>query len=326
MCRLWATEVSEIKPQLDAHGVGLAGVGLEKLGVDDFVEGGYFKGDLYLDEGKAIYSQMQFKRYNMLSIGGALVSSETRKANARSNARGIKGNMKGDGMQLGGTLVVSKGGEKVLLCHKQKNPGDHTNVTAVLQSLGIATSGDEGEGATAAVQGENTSETKAEEAKKDEDESGKTENDVKGAGDAVKGEASEGKDKANDGETKIDACKSCANAEEPKSGAKEDGPKDEETKPVDNAAQEDAAAKVESSIKESSTREDAVEDKAGNAVDAVEDNASKGDNVVEETANKDATEGDVKKEETVEDVDKSKEEEVKDSAPKEENAEENKNE
>ena len=36
--------MSEIKPQLDAHGIGLAGVGLEKLGVDDFVEGGYFKG------------------------------------------------------------------------------------------------------------------------------------------------------------------------------------------------------------------------------------------------------------------------------------------
>ena len=36
--------MSEIKPQLDAHGIGLAGVGLEKVGVDEFVEGGFFKG------------------------------------------------------------------------------------------------------------------------------------------------------------------------------------------------------------------------------------------------------------------------------------------
>ena len=51
---------------------------------------------------------------------------------------GIKGDMKGDGMQLGGTLVVSKGGEKLLLCHKQTNPGDHTNTEEVLKALGIA--------------------------------------------------------------------------------------------------------------------------------------------------------------------------------------------
>ena len=55
---------------------------------------------------------------------------------------GIKGDMKGDGMQIGGTLVVSKGGEEVLFCHKQKSPGDHTNVDAVLKSLGIPTDAD----------------------------------------------------------------------------------------------------------------------------------------------------------------------------------------
>ena len=47
MCRLWATELSEIKPQLDAHSVGLIGVGMEKVGVDAFVEGGFFKGGDY---------------------------------------------------------------------------------------------------------------------------------------------------------------------------------------------------------------------------------------------------------------------------------------
>ena len=38
--------MSEIKPQLDAHGIGLAGIGLEKLGVEEFVSGGFFKGGI----------------------------------------------------------------------------------------------------------------------------------------------------------------------------------------------------------------------------------------------------------------------------------------
>ncbi len=56
---------------------------------------------------------------------------------------GIQGDMKGDGMQIGGTIVVSKGGDKMLFCHKQKSPGDHTNVDAVLESLGIKKEGEE---------------------------------------------------------------------------------------------------------------------------------------------------------------------------------------
>ena len=44
LCRLWSTELSEIKPQLDANNVTLAGIGLEDLGLDEFVKGEYFKG------------------------------------------------------------------------------------------------------------------------------------------------------------------------------------------------------------------------------------------------------------------------------------------
>ena len=54
----------------------------------------------------------------------------------QSNATGIPGNFKGDGMQSGGTLVIEKGG-KVLLSHKQKNPGDHVELKDILESLGI---------------------------------------------------------------------------------------------------------------------------------------------------------------------------------------------
>ena len=45
LCRAWATELDrELKPQLDAHGVGLVVVGLEELGVQTFLDGKYFSG------------------------------------------------------------------------------------------------------------------------------------------------------------------------------------------------------------------------------------------------------------------------------------------
>jgi hypothetical protein len=46
---------STLKPELDAHGVALAGIGLEELGLEEFLAGNYFNGDLYLDVDKSCY-------------------------------------------------------------------------------------------------------------------------------------------------------------------------------------------------------------------------------------------------------------------------------
>ncbi len=43
-CRLAAREVSAIKPILDSNNVKLVGVGLEDLGVEEFLEGKFFDG------------------------------------------------------------------------------------------------------------------------------------------------------------------------------------------------------------------------------------------------------------------------------------------
>ena len=55
----------------------------------------------------------------------------------QANAKGIAGNFRGDGMLNGGMLIVSKGGEKVLLSHKQDSPGDHVSNEKILEVLGI---------------------------------------------------------------------------------------------------------------------------------------------------------------------------------------------
>lgn len=150
MCRLWSTELSEIKPQLDDHNITLAGVALEELGLVDFQKGGFFKGDLYIDTEKKTYKDLQFKRYNFLTIVGGLAAQKTRNSLSRANLKGIKGDFKGDGMQNGGLLIVNAGGDKVLFSHQQQSPGDHVSNDVILETLGLASEGkSEGEmGAT----------------------------------------------------------------------------------------------------------------------------------------------------------------------------------
>ena len=53
-CRLGAREISAIKPILDQHDTKLIGVGLEKLGVEDFIAGNFFNGGTYLKEEESL--------------------------------------------------------------------------------------------------------------------------------------------------------------------------------------------------------------------------------------------------------------------------------
>ena len=55
----------------------------------------------------------------------------------QARAQNISGNFSGDGLQNGGLLIVSKGGEKVLLNHCEEAPGDHVANEVILERLGI---------------------------------------------------------------------------------------------------------------------------------------------------------------------------------------------
>ncbi|XP_068098495.1 prostamide/prostaglandin F synthase [Hyperolius riggenbachi] len=137
ICRWIAKDVSKLKESFDANQISLIGIGPESLGVKEFIDGGYFKGDLYLDESKQSYKELGFKRYNALSVVPAALGKKVRDISTKANADGVQGNLSGDLMQSGGMLIVSKGGEKVILHFVQESPGDYVPLDTLATTLGI---------------------------------------------------------------------------------------------------------------------------------------------------------------------------------------------
>lgn len=129
-------EVSAIKPILDSNNVKLIGVGLEDLGVEEFIEGKFFNGDLYIDNNKKSYNDLGFKRFGFLGLFPAVLSSAARAMQTRAKALGLGGNLAGDGYQNGGALVVGKGGE-TLFHYVQEEAPDHASNADLLKALGI---------------------------------------------------------------------------------------------------------------------------------------------------------------------------------------------
>ena len=87
------------------------------LGVGEF-QRDYFKGsELYLDEDKAFYAYLGNRR--LLTLGGTLKAlllpwrtiRSFRDVGRRMKEKNIEGNMVGEGLLLGGVLVVDKSGK-----------------------------------------------------------------------------------------------------------------------------------------------------------------------------------------------------------------------
>lgn len=71
--------------------------GIERLGVEEFVEGGFWPGELYIDNGKKIPGALNIKSVGYLSaLGMIFVNKQVKEAMAKS--KDVPGNLKGDGM------------------------------------------------------------------------------------------------------------------------------------------------------------------------------------------------------------------------------------
>ncbi len=93
--------------------------------------------EVYVDEGKKTYRDLNYRRFNLINIWTALVSRISRAALSEVKGQNIKGNLSGDGLQNGGLMVVNKGGTRVLLNHREEVPGDHATNEEILNALGI---------------------------------------------------------------------------------------------------------------------------------------------------------------------------------------------
>ena len=92
----------------------MIGVGLEPLGLEEFVEGKFFTGELFVDKDKKAFSKLGFKRLTFLQLFPAIFSRKTREANAKAKSLSLGGDMKGDGYQNGGCIVVGAGGNPLM--------------------------------------------------------------------------------------------------------------------------------------------------------------------------------------------------------------------
>ena len=123
---------------LSENNVKLIGVGVEQLGVNEFISGKFFEGDVYIDEGKKTYAALDFQTMSFLQLFPAILSAAARAAQGRAKALGLGGNTAGDKYQNGGCLVVEKGGgDKPLLHYIQQGAPDHVPNADVLKALNI---------------------------------------------------------------------------------------------------------------------------------------------------------------------------------------------
>jgi len=81
-CRLAAQELSLLAPRLSQENVRLVGVGLEPLGVEEFVERKFWLGELYIDENKKTFKDLNFNRFSIFSLPKLLMAKVARAAAA----------------------------------------------------------------------------------------------------------------------------------------------------------------------------------------------------------------------------------------------------
>jgi len=107
-------------------------IGLERFGLEDFVAGEYWQGELFLDDGQKLYKALKLKR-NTIWNGLGLLAKGLYKAVDEAKADGITGNLSGDGLQMGATMIVGPGETQLVFYHAQTSYADHPDPAIVLQ-------------------------------------------------------------------------------------------------------------------------------------------------------------------------------------------------
>jgi prostamide/prostaglandin F2alpha synthase len=115
--------------------VKLVGIGFDILDYQRFVDEGHLAGGegIFLDKERAVYNALHMKRASRWSLF-KLITSKFRKLADMAKGRGIKGNLKGDGYQLGGTVVLDQEGA-IVFKHLQDDFGCEPDFDQLDQSI-----------------------------------------------------------------------------------------------------------------------------------------------------------------------------------------------
>jgi prostamide/prostaglandin F2alpha synthase len=133
MCRYGCLQLSKIKPVLEAQNIKLVAIGMEES-LDDFVEGLFFSGDIYIDKGAKCYQELKLKT---LGVFQSLVDSRIQAAYKLAGQIPQNWNdIISHGSQLGATFVVGAGGT-IIFEHRQEHHGDHVDNNAILRALNL---------------------------------------------------------------------------------------------------------------------------------------------------------------------------------------------
>jgi hypothetical protein len=99
-----------------------------------FQKGAYFTGPLFVDTGKKVYKSLFGRKGLLQGYGLFSISKESRR---KVSERGVPGNLKGDGFQMGGAFVLGPDGT-VFLDHRQGFYGDDPTAATLVSAVTAA--------------------------------------------------------------------------------------------------------------------------------------------------------------------------------------------
>lgn len=136
LCRYESRLLSELKPDFDDLDVRLIAIGCENIGFDEFLYGGYWNWEIYVDEERSVYTALGLNSATVGEVIKDSVSLATRIALAAAQAIGIQGNVVGNSQQLGGTFIIHKGNGKILYEMKQTSGSDFCSLKELFEVCG----------------------------------------------------------------------------------------------------------------------------------------------------------------------------------------------
>lgn len=101
--------------------IKLVGVGISLVDYEEFKNGNYFKGDVFINQGKSIYSDLNLKKNGCCNCFG--LTCKLFSIGSKAKEKKITNNLSGDLSQNGGEFIVDRSG-LLLLSKLQVDPTD----------------------------------------------------------------------------------------------------------------------------------------------------------------------------------------------------------